>query len=159
MESTLARGAIDLSPITQGLFVSDWPDESDAPRLEDEGIRLLLSMHWRRPGAVYRRPPFSLVWLPTIDSPVTPMPLRSLRAGVLAALPFMERGEGVLTHCVFGRHRGVAMACCVLIGLGHTAEDAMALVSGKRAVADPYVWYIRRRIEAFERDWRAPKRP
>jgi hypothetical protein len=158
MESTLARGAIDLSPITQGLFVSDWPDESDAPRLADEGIRLLLSMHWRRPAEVYRRSPFSLVWLPTIDTPITPMPLRSLGAGVLAALPVLARGEGVLAHCVFGRHRGVAMACCVLIGLGRTAEEAMALVAKKRAVADPHIWYVRGRIEAFERHWLAQTR-
>jgi hypothetical protein len=158
MESTLARGAIDLSPIRQGLFVSDWPDESDAARLADEGIRLLLSMHWRRPSAVYIRPPFTLVWLPTIDTPITPMPLQSLRAGVHAALPFLERGEGVLAHCVFGRHRGVAMACCVLIGLGLTAGEAMALVAERRAVADPYIWYIRGRIEAFERDWRSQAR-
>ncbi len=154
MESVLARGAIDLSPITDGLFVSDWPDESDAPVLEERGIRLLLSMHWRRPAPVYRRPPFSTVWLPTIDSPITPLPLPTLRAGVLAALPALKRGEGVLAHCVFGRHRGVAMGCCVMIGLGYSAADAMALVGERRAVADPYVWYIRRRIEAFERDWK-----
>jgi hypothetical protein len=64
----------------------------------------------------------------------------------------------VLAHCVFGRHRGVAMACCVLIGLGRTAEEAMALVAEKRAVADPHVWYIRGRIEAFERHWLAQTR-
>ncbi len=153
MESALAYGAIDLSRITDGLFISDWPEESDAPILEANGIRLLLSMHWRRPSPVYRRPPFSTVWLPTIDSPITPLPVPTLRTGVLAALPALARGEGVLAHCVFGRHRGVAMACCVLIGLGYTAEQAMALVDQRRAVADPHVWYIRRRIEAFERDW------
>jgi hypothetical protein len=154
MESTLAYGPIDLTPIAEGLFISDWPETGDAPRLEAEGVRLLLSMHWRRPPAVYHRPPFETVWLPTIDLPFTPMPLRSLRRGVLAALPVLERREGVLAHCVFGRHRGVAMGCCVLIGLGQTAEEAMALVAAKRAVADPYVGYIRRRIEAFEREWR-----
>ena len=153
MESTLAYGPIDLTPIAGGLFISDWPDARDAPRLEEVGIRLLLSMHWRRPPAVYRQPPFSTVWLPTVDTPFTPMPLGSLRRGVLAALPVLERGEGVLAHCVFGRHRGVAMGCCVLIGLGRTAEEAMALVAARRAVADPYVGYIRRRIEAFEREW------
>lgn len=154
MESALARGAIDLTSIADGLYISDWPDESDAPLLAARGIRLLLSMHWRRPPRVYAQPPFATKWLPTIDSPLTPMPVPTLRAGVLAALPVLARGEGVLTHCVFGRHRGVAMACCVLIGLGRSAEEAMALVEERRAVADPYAWYIRRRIEAFEREWR-----
>lgn len=158
MESRLARGAIDLTQITDRLYVSDWPEASDAPLLAERGIRLLLSMHWRRPPRVYQQPPFVTQWLPTIDSPLTPMPLRTLRAGVLAALPVLQRGEGVLTHCVFGRHRGVAMACCVLIGLGQSAEEAMALVEERRAVADPYAWYIRRRIEAFERDWQTHPR-
>jgi hypothetical protein len=158
MESVLALGAIDLTRIIDGLFVSDWPDESDAPVLAERGVRLLLSMHWRRPGAVFRRPPFSTVWLPTIDSPITPLPVPTLRTGVLAALPALERGEGVLAHCVFGRHRGVAMGCCVLIGLGYSAAEAIALVDERRAAADPYVWYIRRQIEAFERDWRSRRR-
>lgn len=154
MESALAYGPIDLTPVIPGLYISDWPEAGDAPRLEAEGIRLLLSMHWRRPPGVYRRPPFETVWLPTIDSPFTPIPLGRLLHGVRSALPVLQRGEGVLAHCVFGRHRGVAMGCCVLIGLGRTAEEAMALVAAKRAVADPYAGYIRRRIEAFEREWR-----
>jgi hypothetical protein len=158
MESALAPGAIDLSPITDGLYVSDWPDESDAPLLAARGIRLLLSMHWRCPPAVYQQLPFSTKWLPTIDSPLTPIPVPTLRVGVLAALPVLRRGDGVLAHCVFGRHRGVAMACCVLIGLGRSAEEAMALVEERRAVADPYAWYIQRRIKAFERDWTSQHR-
>jgi hypothetical protein len=158
MESALAHGAIDLSEITDGLYVSDWPDAGDAPLLAARGIRLLLSMHWRRPPHVYRQPPFSTVWLPTIDSPLTPIPVPTLRAGVLAALPVLKQGDGVLTHCVFGRHRSVAMACCVLIGLGWSADEAMALVEERRAAADPYAGYIRRRIEAFDRDWRSHHR-
>jgi hypothetical protein len=46
------------------------------------------------------------------------------------------------------------MACCVLIGTGHTAEEAMRLVKDRRAVADPDAWYIRRRILKFEQLWR-----
>ncbi|MCX6072134.1 MAG: dual specificity protein phosphatase [Chloroflexi bacterium] len=158
MESALAHGAIDLSPITDGLYISDWPDESDAPLLAARGIRLLLSMHWRRPPPVYQQLPFSTKWLPTIDSPLMPIPVPTLRAGVLAALPVLRRGDGVLAHCVFGRHRGVAMACCVLIGLGRSAEEAIALVEERRAAADPYAWYIQRRIKAFERDWTSQHR-
>jgi hypothetical protein len=46
------------------------------------------------------------------------------------------------------------MACCILIGMGYSAEEAMALVESKREVADPRAWYIRARIEKFERSWR-----
>jgi hypothetical protein len=47
----------------------------------------------------------------------------------------------------------VAMACCILIARGYTAEDAMRLVKEKRDKADPYISYIRRRIEKFESNW------
>jgi hypothetical protein len=46
------------------------------------------------------------------------------------------------------------MACCVLIGAGMTADEAMQLVKQQRSVADPDVWYIQRRIYKFEQHWR-----
>jgi hypothetical protein len=45
------------------------------------------------------------------------------------------------------------MACSILIGLGYSAEAAMLIVKEKRRQADPYIWYIRRRILAFEDHW------
>jgi hypothetical protein len=47
------------------------------------------------------------------------------------------------------------MACCILIGMGYSAEEAMALVVEKRPIADPTIWHIRRRILLFEEQWRA----
>ena len=46
------------------------------------------------------------------------------------------------------------MACCVLIGMGYTADEAMHLVSEKREVADPFAGYIQSRIRKFESDLR-----
>lgn len=112
-------------------------------------IRLILSMHWLKPSKRLNRPPRAL-WLPTIDTPITPMPIGTLRRGLEAALPVIEEGWGVLAHCRAGVHRSVAMASCVLIGMGDTADDAMNLVARQRDVADPHVWYIRRRIEGSE---------
>ena len=40
-----------------------------------------------------------------------------------------------------------------LIGRGYSSGQAMALIAGMRPVADPYIWYIRRRIEQFEARW------
>jgi len=81
------------------------------------------------------------------------MPIRSFELGVKAALPVIKDGYRVLVHCRAGVHRSVAMACCVLIGMGLNAEDAMKLVKEKRSVADPDVWYIRNRILKFEKQW------
>ncbi len=60
-----------------------------------------------------------------------------------------------LVHCKAGVHRSVAQAACVLIGMGYSADDAMALIKEKRAVADPDVSYIQKRIRKFERQWQS----
>jgi len=51
------------------------------------------------------------------------------------------------------------MACCILIGLGMAADDAMNLVVVGRPVADPHAAHIERRIRAFERDWLVGREP
>jgi protein-tyrosine phosphatase len=83
------------------------------------------------------------------------MPISTLQRGVEAALPVIRDGWGVLVHCVAGVHRSVAMACCVLIGMDYSADEAMRLVKTRRAVADPYIWYFQRRIRKFEQVWQA----
>jgi len=146
------KSAPDISRITDDVFISAWPEGEHADEILDLNIRLILSMHWMRPSRTLHRPPLRVLWLPTIDTPFTPMPIATLRRGVEAALPIILRdGRAVLCHCRAGVHRSVAMACCVLIGMGHSAEEAMRLVQEKRAVADPYIWYIRRRILEFEK--------
>jgi protein-tyrosine phosphatase len=96
-----------------------------------------------------------LLWLPTFDNPLMPMPVSTLQRGVEAALPVIADGYRVLVHCRAGVHRSVAMACCVLIGMGQTADEAMELVKEQRSVADPDTWYIQRRIYKFEKVWSA----
>jgi hypothetical protein len=149
-----AKSRPDISQITDYLYLSAWPEGEHANEISELGIRLILSMHWGRPSRTLREPPLRLLWLPTIDSPLTPMPIASLQRGAEAALPVIRDGGGVLTHCRYGIHRSAAMACCVLIGMGFTSEQAMQLVKEKRPIADPNIWYIRRRIEKFEQHWK-----
>jgi hypothetical protein len=92
--------------------------------------------------------------LRTFDSIFLPIPIYMLKRGVQTALSPIEAGEGVLIYCREGRHRSVAMASCVLIGKGFSADDAMALIKERRRVADPYAWHIERRIRKFEGVWK-----
>ena len=148
----MTRGNIpDVSPITDYLFVSSWPRGDHAEEIRAMDVRLILSMHWFKPARKLGDDPIRLLWLPTVDNPLFPMPMRSFKLGVEAALPVIEGGYKVLVHCRAGVHRSVAMACCVLIGMGYSSQEAMRLVKEKRAVADPYIWYIKRRILEFER--------
>lgn len=144
----------DLSQITEYLFLSSLPKDEHAEHIFSLGIRLIISMPLYRPPRVYRRAPFQFIHCPSMDSPVTPIPQFILKRGVRGALPVIdEQGHSVLVHCKEGVHRSVAMACCILVAKGYTAEEAMKLVKEKREKADPYAGYIRKRIKTFAADW------
>ncbi|HLE14504.1 MAG TPA: dual specificity protein phosphatase [Anaerolineales bacterium] len=149
------KQSLDVSQITDYLYISGWPRSHHTIDLQALNIRLILSMHWMRPHKSLGHPPQKLLWLPTFDNPLLPIPLATLQRGVEAALPVIQAGGSVLSHCHFGVHRSVAMACCVLIGMGYTAEAAMQQVRTHRAAADPDAWYIQNRIRRFEQDWLA----
>jgi protein-tyrosine phosphatase len=142
------------SQITEYLYISAWPRGEHVDDIVALGVKLVLSMHWIRPTRMLGKPPVELMWLPTIDNALFPMPIKTLEKGVRAALPVIEQGDSVLVHCKAGVHRSVAQAACVLIGMGYTADDAMQLIKEKRAVADPDARHIIKRILKFETFWR-----
>jgi hypothetical protein len=145
--------ALDASAITDALYIAARPRRHQVSGVRDLRIDLVISTVWFRPAPELTRPPFKVVRLPMIDNPLFPLPLWMLRYGVEAALPVIRAGGRVLVYCRAGRHRSVALASCILIGLGMTADDAMRLVVERRPVADPHSRHIERRIRAFERDW------
>ena len=144
----------DLSQITDYLFLSSLPKDEYAEHIFSLGIRLVISMPVYKPPRVYQHEPFQFVHCPSLDSRWTPIPQFILKRGVQRALPVIdEQGHAVLVHCKEGIHRSVAMACCILVAKGCTAEGAMNLVKEKREKADPYAGYIRKRIEIFAAHW------
>lgn len=145
---------MDISQITDQLYIAAHPRAEAAGAIRDMNVRLILNMIFFRPAKVYRQPPFQMLTLRTFDSIFLPIPIGMLERGVEAALPVIENGESVLVYCREGRHRSVAMAASVLIGQGHSADEAMQLITSKRSKADPYAWHIQRRIRKFEQIWR-----
>lgn len=145
---------MNASQITDYLLIAARDDGTEFSTLQQLNIDLVINMifHLQHPEQP-SNPGIEVLWLRTIDLPITPIPMRTLRRGVEKALPLIERGGRVLVYCQAGRHRSVAMACCILIGMGYTAEAAMQLVSDKRERADPWIWYIQRRIRKFEKHW------
>jgi protein tyrosine phosphatase (PTP) superfamily phosphohydrolase (DUF442 family) len=148
---------MDISQITDQLFIAAHPKAEDAGSVLSLNVRLILNMIFIRPAEVYKQPPFRMVTLRTFDSIFLPIPLDKLMKGVEASIPVIAAGESVLVYCRAGRHRSVAMAASVLIGQSYSAEDAMRLIKSKRAKADPYAWHIKRRITKFEEVWRKSK--
>ena len=45
------------------------------------------------------------------------------------------------------------MGAAILIALGYDAHEAITLIKVQRPIADPDVFYIRRRILSFARAW------
>jgi protein-tyrosine phosphatase len=144
---------LDISEITNNLMISSFPHAEHAEQIRSIGVKLILSLYLWRPDKTLGQPPVTLLWMPVIDSPITPIPLIVLRRGVQAALPVIDEGGKVLVHCLAGIHRSVAMACCILIVKGYSSQEALELVKRKRAVAKPEDAHILARIKKFEADW------
>jgi protein tyrosine phosphatase (PTP) superfamily phosphohydrolase (DUF442 family) len=148
---------MDVSQITDYLYIASLPRAEDAQAVRDRNVRLIINMIFIRPPEVYTQPPFRMLTLRSFDFALLPIPIRKLKMGVETALPVIQDGESVLIYCRAGRHRSVAMGCCILIGMGHTADEAMQLVRDGREVADPHAAHIERQIRRFEEHWRTQK--
>ena len=145
---------MDYSKITDTLYIGRTPKTNDYAVLHELGVKLVINM---RIGAPPKRDPFTppirSLWLPWIDSPLFPLPIGFLKYATQEALKAMEAGGAVYTHCAKGRHRGVAMAACILVAQGSSPEEAIELIKKQRPASDPGAWYIRGRIERFAREW------
>ncbi|MFZ2096660.1 MAG: dual specificity protein phosphatase [Anaerolineales bacterium] len=145
---------MNYSRITDRLYIGTTPKTEDYALLRELEVRLVINM---RIGLPPRRDlhysPMKSIWLPAIDSPIFPIPMRFLKTGVKEARQVMESGGSVYTHCSKGRHRGPAMGACILIAQGMTPEEAMRLIKARRPASDLQAWYIRRRIMKFAREW------
>ena len=145
---TISR--MNFSPITDDLFIGTTPSAEDYNHLRGLGVRLVINMRVEyRPRKDPHPTPLELLWLPTFDSPLVPIPMRALHRGAKTALAAIQNGGKVYAHCAGGVHRGVTMGACILIAQGYTPQAAMELIKAKRLLADPFVFYIRSRILKF----------
>ncbi len=142
-----------VSQITPQLFIAPRPHSHHVEHIRGLNVQLVLSMIGVTPPRALAQPPFMLLRLPVYDNFLLPIPLAVLQRGVEAALPVMEAGGRVLCYCRAGRHRSVAMAACILIARGMTADVAMDTIVRMRPYADPHARHIEGRIRAFERMW------
>jgi hypothetical protein len=145
---------MNYSPITDNLFIGTTPLSSDYDQLRELGVGLVINMRMEsRPQKDPSTPPLRLLWLPTFDSPLIPIPIKSLVRGAIAALETIQKGDKVYAHCAGGRHRGVTMGAAILVAQGYDPHAAMTLIKQRRPIADPFAFYIRPRILKFAREW------
>jgi hypothetical protein len=145
---------VNISQITEDLFVGNMPFQRDYDRLRDLGVRLVINMRFTLgPSLDDHAEPIETLWLRSIDSPFFPIPIANLILGARRALETIREGGRVYAHCAYGRHRGPAMGACILIAQGYPPREAMQLIKDRRAIADPFAWYIRPRILKFAKEW------
>ncbi len=145
---------MNVSQITEYLFLGTTPYSADYDQLRELGITLVINMRMERwPLPDPHTPPMDRLWLPTFDSPLVPIPIYMLRKGALAGVKAIEEEGKVFVHCAAGVHRSVAQTAAILIAQGNPMSEAVALIKAQRPIADPDIWYIRRRIEKFNRSW------
>lgn len=145
---------LDYTQITSELYIGAWPTKYNVDTIQSLDVSVVLSTILESVDKELGQPPLKLVKMRMTDViPKRPYyPTKTLMRGVDAALAAFERGEKVMVFCKSGRHRSAATSCCILIGQGYSANDAIELVESKRSEADlnpP----IRRRIERFEQEW------
>lgn len=145
---------MDYSQITEDLFIGTTPLTRHYDELRALGVSLVINMRLESlPRRDRHEPPMKTLWLPSLDTPLVPIPIRILQRGVQAALETFEHGDKVYVHCAAGVHRSVAMAAAILIARGHTVESAIGEIKRARPVADPEAWYLLRRIRRFAELW------
>ena len=145
---------MNFSQITDDLFIGSMPSLSDYERLRELGVRLIINMRFSlAPRPDLHHQPIHTLWLRSIDSPFFPISIQKLMRGAQSALETIRHGGKVYAHCAYGRHRGPAMGACILIAQGYDPHSAMQLIKERRAVADPFAFYIRPRILKFAKEW------
>jgi protein-tyrosine phosphatase len=145
---------MDYSPIIDNLFIGTTPLSNDYDLLRELGVGLIINMRVEfRPQKDPFTTPLRLLWLPTFDSPLIPIPLKALHRGVTVAMETIQNGGKVYAHCAGGRHRGVTMGAAILIAQGYDPQTAMMLIKQRRPIADPFAFYIRPRILKFSHEW------
>lgn len=146
---------LDYSAITENLFIGAWPTKYHVETIKSLGVRLVISTILETPDKELGQPPLSLVRVRATDlGPRLIFPRGQVLKGVEAALPVLERGEGVMVFCKAGKHRSATLTACILVGMGHSADEAMRIVSEARPKAE-FKTAHRNRIESFEKQWRA----
>jgi protein tyrosine phosphatase (PTP) superfamily phosphohydrolase (DUF442 family) len=149
---------MDYSKISNNLYIGTTPKYKDYEHLHKLGVSLVINMRIGLPPVRDPiSPPLISLWLPTVDSPIIPIPVKVLQKGVDAALSVIDQGGVVYAHCSHGRHRGPAMGACILIAHGMEPEQAIQLVEQQRPVADLHIWYIHRRVMKFAQTWNGRK--
>jgi protein tyrosine phosphatase (PTP) superfamily phosphohydrolase (DUF442 family) len=146
---------LDYSPITENLFIGAWPTKHHVETIKSLGVKLVISTILETPDKELGHPPLTLVRVRATDmGPRLIFPTGQVLKGVSAALPVLQAGDGVMVFCKAGKHRSATLTACILVGMGHSADESMRMVDEARPQAE-FKAAHQRRIRSFEKVWQA----
>ena len=148
----MRRKSTDISFIAPHLLMGSQPTDRAYRELESDGVKLIINMRIFPDGR-------NKTLIPTknfraFDAPFFPVPMRYLFRGARLAIEHINNDETVFVHCRQGKHRSAMMVAAILIALGHSAEEARKIIKDGRPVANPDLFYIKKRIDQFEISWK-----
>ncbi|MCL5006848.1 MAG: dual specificity protein phosphatase family protein [Patescibacteria group bacterium] len=142
----------DISTIIPNLLMGSQPTSAAYRELEERGVQLIINTRIfpdRRRNTSIPTENFR-----AIDAPFFQISMKYLLRGTQDAVELIKNNSQVFVHCRRGRHRSALMAAAILIALGHSSAEAIALIKKGRPAANPNIFYIKRRIKQFERVWK-----
>jgi rhodanese-related sulfurtransferase len=148
--------SLDISKITDYLYITTHATTADMAVFDKLNVGLVIhTTFFESPQESLVLSKYPMHNARMIDTGILNFPKKKLINSVNEALPIIEQGKSIVVYCKHGRHRSVAVACCILIAKGMSSGDAMALIKEKRPIADPYGSHVKRSIENFEKYWQS----
>jgi protein-tyrosine phosphatase len=139
--------------ITDDLFIGAWPTKYHREKIISLGVTLVVATILESIDKELDQPPLTLVHTRGTDlGPRLFFPMGQIFKGVEAAVSAIGSGGKVMVFCKAGKHRSATMTSCVLVGLGHPADEAIEIVKAGRdkvEINDNH----RKAIYKFEQAW------
>jgi hypothetical protein len=146
---------LDYSQITDNLYIAAWPTKYHREKIISLDVKLVIATILESIDKELDEPPLTLVHTRGTDIGSRLIyPMGQLMKGVKPAVATIQNGGKVMVFCKAGKHRSATMTACVLVGLGHSTDEAIKIVETGRKQADIKETH-RKTIEKFEQAWAA----
>lgn len=144
---------LDYSQITENLYIGAWPTKVHREKIISLGVTLVIATILERIDRELGQPPLTLVHTRANDlGPRLIYPTNQLMKGVEPAVTTIQNDGKVMVFCKAGMHRSATMSACVLVGLGHSSDEAIKIVEAGREKAEIKETH-RKTIQKFEQTW------
>ena len=145
---------LDYSQITENLYIGAWPTKHHREKIISLGVTLIIATILERTDKELNQPPLTLVHTRATDLGHRLIyPTGQILKGVEPAVSAIQNGDKVMVFCKAGKHRSATMTSCILVGLGHSADEAIKIVEAGRSEAEIKETH-RKTIQKFERHWK-----